>query len=68
MTQEYTDPKTLSDDELKSRLNFAILTWAGMRTPEQTRFNRAAMSEYIRRKLSDYVIDEFLEFLGMRRL
>lgn len=62
------DPKTLTDAEVIKHLTFAILTWAGFKTDDDRRFNKALMTEYLDRKLTDYVIDEFLEFIGMSKL
>jgi hypothetical protein len=63
-----TDPKTLDDDELKRRLRWAIMPTDRPATQDEKRFNVAALNEYIERKLTDYVIDDFIEFLGMSRL
>jgi hypothetical protein len=61
------DPKTLTDEQLKDKLRAVINPMVEFvpATPEEKGFNYACLQEYITRGLTDYVIDDFIEYMGM---
>lgn len=61
------DPKTLTDEQLKEKLRAVInpLTEFVPATQEEKAFNYACLQEYLGRELTDYVIDDFIEYMGM---
>lgn len=63
--KSYPDPQSLSDDDLKGRIRWAMFPSDTPATIDEKRFNVGCIKEYIERELTDYVIDDFIEFLGM---
>jgi len=66
----HPDPKTLTDEQLINSLLSKInpLFEGPPATKEEKAFNIACVNEYIERKLSNPVIDDFIEFIGMMGL
>lgn len=60
-----SDPKLLTDDELKGSILWAMMPILPSSSDEQKRFNRACLDEYIHRDLRDFAIDDFIEFIGL---